>query len=241
MAPAHVAIVMDGNGRWAKARGHSRWFGHVRGASRVREVVRSARENGVRALTLFAFSTENWKRPDEEKSVLWKLLRRYLASEIEELEKNGVRLRIIGETSLLDPGLRDLLDQSVTRLSKNTGLQLTLAISYGSRREIADACKRFAEDCVSGKSAPSECSEETIEKYLWTSALGELSEVDLVIRTSGEKRTSNFLLWQAAYAEYVFVEKTWPDFKRADFEEAIRQYGGRERRFGAVSTKEKTA
>lgn len=237
--PNHVAIIMDGNGRWAQRRSRPRVFGHIRGASRIRSVVLEADRIGVKALTLYAFSTENWTRPEDEKSVLWKLLLKFLKKEEAELARNNVRLRIIGETDRLSPEVRAALDPAVKRLSGNTGLQLTFAVSYGSRREVLRATEAFARDCASGKQRPedlaSESGEELFQKYLYTGAMGELSDVDLVIRTSGEIRVSNFLLWQSAYAEYRFIEKCWPDFTPEDLRSAVEDYSNRERRFGAVA------
>jgi len=236
--PRHIAIIMDGNGRWAQRRHHPRVFGHIRGASRISKVVREADRLGVRALTLYAFSTENWSRPEDEKSVLWKLLIKFLKREESELARNNVRLRVIGEVDRLSPEVRAVLDPAIARLSANTGLQLTFAVSYGSRREILRAAEAFARDCAEGKRSPSELSgprgDVVFERYLWTGDLDELADVDLVIRTSGEYRVSNFLLWQSAYAEYIFIEKCWPDFAPEDLRRAVETYSNRDRRFGAV-------
>ncbi len=225
---------MDGNGRWAQRRGYPRYFGHVRGTSRVKNVVREASRLGVKALTLYAFSTENWSRPDEELSVLWRLLKKYLIREVDELARENVRLNVIGEVERLDPEVRKVLFAAIDRLKNNTGLELTFALSYGSRRELTLAAQRFAEDCVSGIRHSGELTERLMSQYLWTSILGELSEVDLVIRTSGEKRISNFLLWQAAYAEFYFTDLCWPDFGPDDLKQAVEEYSTRERRFGGV-------
>jgi undecaprenyl diphosphate synthase len=237
--PKHIAIIMDGNGRWAERRHHPRVFGHIRGASRIRNIVMEANSFGVKALTLYAFSTENWNRPDAERALLWKLLIKFLKKEEAELARNNVRLRIIGEIDRLTPEVRAVLDPAVERLSKNTGLQLTFAVSYGSRREILRAAEAFAQDCVSGKRKPSDLAGKEgaaiFEDYLWTGDLEELSDVDLVIRTSGEYRVSNFLLWQSAYAEYIFIEKCWPDFAPGDLRRAIETYTNRDRRFGALA------
>jgi len=233
--PQHIAIIMDGNGRWAARRRHPRFFGHIRGSSRVRGIVKEADRLGVKALTLYAFSTENWSRPDGELRVLWKLLRKYLLKEQEELHRENVRLRVIGEVERLSPDVREVLDPVVERLSGNTGLQLTFAISYGSRKELARASRLFAQDCLNGKRRPEEMNEELMSQYLWTAELGDLAEVDLVIRTSGEQRVSNFLLWQAAYAEFVFTDVCWPDFRPQELRSAIEQYGARDRRFGGVT------
>jgi undecaprenyl diphosphate synthase len=233
--PRHVAIIMDGNGRWAERRRHPRVFGHIRGSARIKAVVREADRLGIRALTLFAFSTENWRRPETELRVLWKLLKRYLLKEADELARENVRLRVIGEVERLSPDVRAVLEPVVERLSRNTGLQLTFAVSYGSRRELARAAQLFAEDCVHGRARPEDMSEELLSHYLWTRDLGELSDVDLVIRTSGERRISNFLLWQAAYAEMFFIDDFWPDFTASHLSAAVREFERRDRRFGGLA------
>lgn len=234
--PRHVAIIMDGNGRWAQRRRRPRVFGHIRGSARVKPIVREADRLGIRALTLYAFSTENWSRPETELGVLWRLLKKYLVREIDELDRQNVRLHVIGEVERLAPDVRQELTRAMKRLERNTGLQLTFAVSYGSRRELARAAKLFAADCVAGLRKPEELTEELLSRYLWTQSLGNLGEVDLVIRTSGEKRVSNFLLWQAAYAEFYFTDLCWPDFGPDQLKEAINEYGSRERRFGGVGT-----
>ena len=234
--PKHVAIIMDGNGRWAQRRGHSRIFGHVRGASRVKPIVLEADRLGVRALTLFAFSTENWGRPQTELGVLWKLLRKYLIHEADNLHRNNVRLQVMGEIERLDPDVRAVLDPAIEKLSKNTGLLLTFAVSYGSRTELTQAARRVADDCLSGKLKPDEITESLMWKYLWSRCLADLAEVDLVIRTSGEKRISNFLLWQAAYAEYVFFDFYWPDFIPDHLRLAFDEFSIRNRRFGKIES-----
>ena len=233
--PKHIAIIMDGNGRWAQRRHHPRVFGHIRGASRVREIVLEAERLGVKALTLYAFSTENWRRPEGELRVLWKLMGKYLIREAQELDRENVRLRVIGEVERLPPEFRETVNTQTARLSKNTGLQLNLAISYGSQAELARACRLFAKDCAEGKRSPEDMDESLMWKYLWTEDLGDLADVDLVIRTSGEHRTSNFLLWQSAYAEYVFTDLCWPDFGPQHLKAAIEEYSTRERRFGGLA------
>ncbi|MBS1963779.1 MAG: di-trans,poly-cis-decaprenylcistransferase [Bdellovibrionales bacterium] len=229
---------MDGNGRWAQRRNRPRVFGHIRGASRISAVVREADRLGVKALTLYAFSTENWTRPEDEKSVLWKLLIKFLKKEETELARQNVRLRVIGEVDRLSAEVRASLDPAIARLSKNTGLQLTFAVSYGSRREILRAAEAFARDCREGRRDPAELegknAESVFASYLWTGDLAELADVDLVVRTSGEVRVSNFLLWQSAYAEYTFIEKCWPDFTPDDLRQAVETYTSRDRRFGGV-------
>ncbi len=232
--PKHIAIIMDGNGRWATARGYPRIFGHIRGSSRVKPIVREADNLGIKALTLYAFSTENWLRPKSELSVLWKLLKKYFVKEFQELERKNIKMRILGEIDRLDPSIRAVLDPMITALSKNTGLQFNLAISYGSRRELSDATRRFAKDCLAGIYKPEAMDENLMRDYLWTAPLKELADVDLVIRTSGEKRVSNFLLWQSAYAEYVFTDVNWPDFTPEHLRKALEDYSHRERRYGKV-------
>ena len=222
--PNHIAIIMDGNGRWAERRGRPRVFGHVRGSGRVKAIVEVASRLGVKALTLYTFSTENWSRPESERLVLWKLLKKYLIRDAEQLHRQNVKLRVIGETDRLDADIRAVLDPVVQKLTSNTGLQLTFAISYGSRREMVYAAKKFAEECLAGRAHPDELNEVLMEEYLWTSDFGDLSEVDLFIRTSGEQRISNFLLWQAAYAEFIFTDICWPDFEPKDLESAIQEY-----------------
>jgi undecaprenyl diphosphate synthase len=231
-----VAIIMDGNGRWAQRRRHQRVFGHVRGSARVKAIVREADRLGIKTLTLYAFSTENWVRPENELQVLWRLLKKYLMRETEELARENVRLRVIGEIDRLSPDVREIVDGAVNRLKANTGLQLTFAVSYGSRRELSRAARLFAEDCVAGRRQPGDMDEALLASYLWTADLGSQAEVDLVIRTSGEKRVSNFLLWQAAYAEYVFMDLCWPDFKPDHLRLAVEEFSLRHRRFGGTTS-----
>lgn len=232
--PKHVAIIMDGNGRWAQRRGHPRVFGHVRGSSRVKVIAKAADELGIKALTLYAFSTENWTRPDGELSVLWKLLKKFLIREQDEMNRNNVCLRVIGEIDRLRSDVREVIDGAVNKLAKNTGLQLTFCVSYGSRKELLRATKQFAKDCLEGRHKPEDMTEDLMRDYLWTSELKELSDVDLVIRTSGEMRVSNYLLWQAAYAEYYFTDICWPDFTPENLKQAIESFSKRERRFGGL-------
>jgi undecaprenyl diphosphate synthase len=236
--PAHVAIIMDGNGRWAEMRNRPRIYGHVRGASRVEPIVREASKLGVKALTLFAFSTENWSRPGFEVDLLWKLMKKFLMRRISELDRNNVRLSLIGEVERIPKEVRDVGEAAERRLARNTGLHLSIAVSYGSRSEILNAVKRFSKDCALGIADSNELDERKFESYLWSSRLGAYSDVDLVIRTSGEKRISNFLLWQSAYAEYVFYDLNWPDFSPAHLSDAIVEYSNRKRRFGGVSETE---
>ena len=231
VVPTHIAIIMDGNGRWAKARGLPRVAGHQRGADSVRTAIESAIKYGVRYLTLYSFSSENWKRPADEVSDLMGLLRRYLRSEIAELHKNGVRLRVIGERFDFSADIVDLIEECEKRTAGNTRLDLIIALSYGGRTEIANAAKVIAEKTKAGEITPDQIDENLLESYLETSGI---PDPDLLIRTSGEKRISNFLLWQLAYAEFIFLDTLWPDFTQEDFYSAISEYGRRERRFGAT-------
>ena len=228
--PRHIAIIMDGNGRWAQARGLPRIAGHRRGAEAVRRTLTAASELGVPYLTLFGFSSENWKRPLAEVDDLMGLLRHYLRGEIAELHRNGVRLRVIGERGRLAPDIVTLIENAEALTRDNTGVNLTIALSYGGRAEIIAAMRALAEKAVAGELAPRAIDEEVVAHHLFTA---DIPDPDLLIRTSGEQRISNFLLWQCAYAELVFTKTLWPDFGRAELEEAIADYGGRERRYGA--------
>ena len=230
--PSHVAIIMDGNGRWAKARGLPRIYGHRRGADAVRVAIESSIKYGVRYLTLYSFSSENWKRPVDEVDDLMELLRSYLRSEIAQLHKNGVRLRVIGERSNLSNDIVELISECEERTDENTTLNLMIALSYGSRAEIANAAKVLAQKAVTGEIKADEIEETMLEKYLDTA---EIPDPDLLIRTSGEKRVSNFLLWQLAYSEFVFLDSLWPDFSEKEFVNAISEFSSRERRYGATS------
>ena len=230
--PVHVAIIMDGNGRWAKARGLPRIAGHQRGAEAVRRVVSGAAELGIGYLTLYGFSSENWKRPPAEVDDLMQLLRLYLEREIATLHDNGIRLRIIGERHRFHNSITALIDEAERLTAANRRLNLTMALSYGGRAEIAAAARRLALDAAAGRIAPETVDENLFARHL---ATADIPDPDLVIRTSGEKRISNFLLWQSAYAELVFMDKLWPDFTREDLEQAIREYQARERRYGSTA------
>lgn len=229
-APVHVAIIMDGNGRWARARGLPRTAGHRRGAESVRSAVESARELGVSYLTLYGFSSENWKRPAREVDDLMGLLRLYLRREIKELKRNGVRVRVIGDRERLPADIVELIEGAESGTVVNTVLTLIVALSYGARAEITAAARRIAEDVKAGILETDAVDEDAFERYLSTSGI---PDPDLLIRTSGEQRLSNFLLWQCAYAELVFVDTLWPDFSRDDFEDAILEFRRRERRYGS--------
>lgn len=229
--PAHVAVIMDGNGRWAQARGRPRLFGHHAGARRVREIVAACPDLGIRYLTLFAFSTENWKRTQAEVSGLMALFRRYITREAEALAREGVRVRFIGDRDGLEPSLVALMNGLEEMTATNDSVHLTVAINYGSRDEVARATRRLAREVAAGRLDPEAVDAETLAHYLDTCLL---PDPDLVIRTSGEARISNFLLWQSAYAEYEFSPVLWPDFTAAHFGRIVRNYGARERRFGGV-------
>jgi undecaprenyl diphosphate synthase len=230
--PAHVAIIMDGNGRWARARSLPRTAGHKQGAEAVRRSIEACFELGVSYLTLFGFSSENWKRPEAEITDLMVLLRRYLQSEIAELHKNGVRVRVIGERGRFSPDIVSLIRNAEEMTKGNDALHLTVALNYGSRQEIAGAARRLAEDAAAGRIAPQAVDETLFGGYLMTA---DMPDPDLLIRTSGEKRLSNFLLWQSAYAELVFLDVLWPDFNKSHLEDAIHEFHRRERRYGASS------
>jgi undecaprenyl diphosphate synthase len=228
--PRHVAIIMDGNGRWAAARGLPRIAGHREGVRAVRRTIEAAISHRVGWLTLYAFSSENWRRPHGEVLDLTGLLRHYLRTEIAELAANGVRLRVIGEAGRFDPDIRDQLRAAELRTASNTRLNLTVALSYGGRAEIVAAARAAAEAVRAGRLAPEEIDESRFGSLLATAGM---PDPDLVLRTSGEQRLSNFLLWQSAYAEFVFTDVLWPDFGGAQFAEALAEFARRERRFGA--------
>jgi undecaprenyl diphosphate synthase len=230
--PRHVAIIMDGNGRWAKKKGNQRIFGHKYGVAAVREVVEAAVELSIGYITLYAFSTENWNRPKSEVEALMTLLVSSLNDEIESLKKNNVRLATIGDADSLPRLVAKKFQQSIEMTSENTGVVLTLALSYSGRWEITNAMKSIAKEIAEGKMKPEEIDEQCITKHLQTS---EIPDPELLIRTSGEYRVSNYLLWQIAYSEFYFTPTLWPDFKKADFFEAIADYQSRERRFGKIS------
>ena len=228
-APRHVAIIMDGNGRWASKRGLPRVAGHKAGAEAVRRAMQAAVDHGVQVLTLYAFSSENWRRSAEEVGDLTALMRFYLEREFASLQKEGVRLRLIGDYSAFGPELVSRLERAVERTAQNSRLTLVVALNYGSRAEITAAAKSLAEKVETGTLRTDAIDEDAIAAELQTHGLPDL---DLLIRTSGEIRLSNFLLWQAAYAELMFVDTLWPDFKEQDFAEALEQFAARERRFG---------
>lgn len=230
--PAHVAIIMDGNGRWAKKRGNQRIFGHKNGVAAVRDTVEAAAELGVKYLTLYAFSTENWSRPKAEVDALMGLLVQTLSSETSTLLKNNVKLNVIGDIEALPKDVAKRLNEVLTKTSQNTGLLLTLALSYSSRWELVEAVKKIAQKIEKGDLTAKDISCDTISDHLTTA---KMPDPELLIRTSGEYRISNFLLWQIAYAELHFTQTLWPDFRRDDFYKAILDFQSRERRFGKIS------
>jgi len=229
--PQHVAIIMDGNGRWAQQRGLPRTAGHKQGAETVRTTVEAAANLGIKYLTLFGFSTENWKRPTDEVDELMRLMQYYLRKDIAELHKNGVRVRLIGERSRIGPETLQLIENAEKTTAANDRLHLTIAFSYGGRQELTLAMQQLAAKVAAGELAAADISEANISAHLYTE---DLPEPDLLIRTSGEQRISNFLLWQLAYSEMVFTQTLWPDFNKADLESAIEEYQRRNRRFGQV-------
>ena len=230
--PRHVAIIMDGNGRWAKSRGLPRVAGHRRGADAVRRVIRGAAELGIPMLTLFAFSTENWTRPADEVSDLMGLLRHYLRNELEELSRNGARLRVIGDRDRLAHDIVSDISDAEARTHANSRIDVNICINYGARDEILRAARNLARQAVAGEITPEQIDERRFESQLLTAGL---PDPDLLVRTSGEQRISNFLLWQCAYAELVFLDTLWPDFGKEHLERAIAEFRRRERRYGGVS------
>ncbi|MDY4954164.1 MAG: isoprenyl transferase [Candidatus Onthomonas sp.] len=229
--PAHVAIIMDGNGRWAKQRGLPRTAGHAAGAETFRNIATFARELGLRYLTVYAFSTENWKRPQEEVGAIMGLLRKYLQEAIEEMARDQIKLEFFGDLTALDPELRDLC-QRTREISKGyEGFQANVCLNYGGRDEIVRAARAWAADCTAGKCRAEELDEAQFAGYLYS---GGIPDPELIIRPSGEIRTSNFLLWQSAYSEYYFTDVLWPDFSPSELLKAIASFQGRSRRFGGV-------
>jgi undecaprenyl diphosphate synthase len=232
--PAHVAIIMDGNGRWAKARGLPRLAGHRAGVEALRQTVRTAPELGIRWLTVYAFSSENWSRPKSEVSDLMGLLKLFIRRDLAELHQNGVRVRIIGARTSLEPDIVALLDEAETLTAGNQALNLVIAFNYGGRDEMVRAVRKIAEDAVAGRIGVPEITSETVSNALDTK---DIPDPDLVIRTSGEMRLSNFLLWQAAYSELVFLPCYWPDFTRRQLVDALEEFAARERRFGGLAAR----
>jgi undecaprenyl diphosphate synthase len=229
--PRHVAIIMDGNGRWAAARGLPRAEGHRRGVEALRRTIRAAGEIGIKIVTIFSFSAENWSRPASEIGELMGLLRRFVRNDLAELHKSNVRVRIIGERTGLDPDIGRLLIEAEELTKSNDGLTLAVAFNYGARQEIVRAVQRISEEIANGRMTAADIDMDSITRFL---DAPDIPDPDLIIRTSGEQRLSNFLLWQSAYSELVFVPTYWPDFDRATLESAIREYQQRERRFGGL-------
>jgi undecaprenyl diphosphate synthase len=235
--PRHVAIVMDGNGRWAEKRKKPRLYGHKVGADSVRDVVEISREIGIEILTLYAFSSENWNRPASEVAGLMSILQSYLTSELSRMLKNNIRLTCIGDMSKLPDGVRTVLQESIKKTSGNSSLILNLALSYGFRNEMVRAAQLLADKCVHGELTPEEIDIEAISNHLYTAGI---ADPDLLIRTGGEARLSNFLLWQVSYAEIYFTDVMWPDFRKNEFLEAIADFQSRERRFGKTGAQLRT-
>lgn len=229
--PQHVAIILDGNGRWAKSKGMPRNYGHIEGAKNVERICEEAWRMGIKYLTVYAFSTENWKRPDDEVAALMKLLRNYMKTCLKTAEKNDMVVRVIGDKSGLDDDIREKIDELEKASAGNGGLNFQIAINYGSRDEIVRSVKKIMEDVKSGKLDAEQMNEAVFESYLDTA---EIPSPDLLIRTSGEQRLSNFLMWQLAYTEFYFTEVPWPAFDKKELEKAIEKYNSRDRRFGGV-------
>lgn len=230
--PQHIAIIMDGNGRWAKQRNRPRTFGHREGVEALKRTVEAAGDLGVRYLTVFGFSTENWTRPPDEVSALLDLLRIYVGRDLDRLAKEGVRVRIIGERAGLSADLLEIIERAERRTHDNDKLHLTIAFNYGGHNEIARAAQKLAQDVKDGRLAPEEVTPARFQSYLDTHGL---PDPDVIVRTSGEQRVSNFLLWQSAYAEFIFTDTLWPDFGEAALRDVIAQYHGRDRRFGGLA------
>jgi undecaprenyl diphosphate synthase len=230
--PRHIAVIMDGNGRWAQEKGQDRLYGHYHGVESVRDVVEGCAELGIGYLTLYAFSTENWDRPGDEVAGLMELLVETIKKEVETLNKNNIRLHVIGDMSLMPAYAKNELDEALAETKKNTGLNLIMALSYSSRWELAEAAKKIAMDVKQGKIDPDSVNQELLQNYLCTA---NYPDPELMIRTSGEYRISNFLLYQLAYTELYFTQVLWPDFRKENLYEAILNFQGRERRFGKIS------
>ena len=230
--PQHIAIILDGNGRWAKAKGMPRNYGHTAGAKNVETVCQAAHDLGVKYVTMYAFSTENWNRPEGEVEALMKLLESYLKNCIKTADKNNMRVRVIGDTTRLSERFQERIRELEAASAKNDGLNLQIAINYGSRDEMTRAMRRMSEDVAAGKRKPEEITESVFEEYLDTAGI---PDPDLLIHTSGELRLSNFLLWQLAYSEFYFTDVPWPDFHKEELERAIEAYNKRDRRFGGLT------
>ena len=229
--PQHIAIILDGNGRWAKSKGMPRNFGHTQGSKNVEVICEAASNMGVKYLTVYAFSTENWKRPESEVSALMTILRTYMKNCVKTAQKNNMKVRVIGDLNGLDEDIRTRIIELEEATKNNDGLNFQIAINYGSRDEMVRAMKKMAQDCMDGKVEIDSISEKTFESYLDTHGI---PDPDLMIRTSGEQRLSNYLLWQLAYSEFYFTDVPWPDFSKEELEKAIEQYNNRDRRYGKI-------
>lgn len=234
--PQHVAIILDGNGRWAKSKGMPRNYGHAQGSKNVERICEDAYRMGVKYLTVYAFSTENWSRPQDEVDALMKLLRNYMKTCLKTAAKNDMKVRVLGDISRLDEDIRSRIQELTEATKDNGGLNFQIAINYGSRDEILRAVRRLAEDCVEGRLAPAQIDEAAFESYLDTH---DIPDPDLLIRTSGELRLSNYLLWQLAYTEFYFTDVPWPDFTKEELAKAIEHYNARDRRYGGVKEEQK--
>ena len=229
--PQHVAIILDGNGRWAKSKGMPRTYGHTQGAKNVEVICEEAYRMGIKYLTVYAFSTENWKRPQTEVDTIMKLLRNYMKTCLNIAEKNDMKIRVLGDKTRLDEDIRNRIAELEEATKNNNGLNFQIALNYGSRDEMIRAMKSLAKDCVDGKVQPEDITEELYENYLDTHGI---PDPDLMIRTSGELRLSNYLLWQLAYSEFYFTDVPWPDFNKEELMKAVEQFNKRDRRFGGV-------
>lgn len=233
--PRHVAIILDGNGRWAKAKGMPRNYGHAQGSKNVERICEEAWRMGIKYLTVYAFSTENWNRPKDEVDALTKLLRNYMKTCLKTAAKNDMKIRVIGDITRLDEDIRSRIEELEKSTKDNGGLNFQIAINYGSRDEITRAVRRIAADCRDGRLAAEEIDEQVIDRYLDTH---DIPDPDLLIRTSGEQRLSNYLLWQLAYTEFYFTDVPWPDFTKEELLKAVEQYNARDRRYGGVKEEE---
>lgn len=233
--PNHVAIIMDGNGRWAKSHGMPRSMGHRKGAETLKVIVKAAKNLGIKALTVYGFSTENWKRPESEVSLLMALIKEYLLGNVRDMHENNVRIRFIGYIPELSKELQEIIRDAEELTKDNDGLTLHLAINYGGRSEITKACREIGQELLAGTLKVEDITENLLGDHLYTK---EFTDVDLLIRPSGDYRISNFLLWQLAYAEFWFTDKNWPDFTGEVLEDAVRAFQGRERRFGGLKDEE---
>lgn len=233
--PRHVAIILDGNGRWAKAKGMPRNYGHAQGSKNVERICEEAWRMGIKYLTVYAFSTENWNRPKDEVDALMKLLRNYMKTCLKTATKNDMKIRVIGDITRLDEDIRSRIEELEKSTKDNGGLNFQIAINYGSRDEITRAVRRIAADCRDGRLAAEEIDEQVIDRYLDTH---DIPDPDLLIRTSGEQRLSNYLLWQLAYTEFYFTDVPWPDFTKEELLKAVEQYNARDRRYGGVKEEE---